>query len=78
MEKPFEWDTNQLLQILCDTDQAHGEDAQDLKKYVDYIEDRLRNLDNFIRRQPSLPVLVPEAQSCVKMLTPIIIQLKPV
>ena len=57
----LEWDIDQLLQILCDMDQAHGEDVQDLKEYVDHIEDRLRDLGNFVRRQPSPPALVPEA-----------------
>ena len=67
-----------MVQILRDIDQARGKDAQDLKEYVDCIEDRLRDLGNFVRRQPSLPVLVPEAQPRVEMPTPIIIQLEPV
>ena len=57
----LERDIDQLLQILRDMDQARGEDAQDLKEYVDCIEDRLRDLGNFVRRQPSPPALVPEA-----------------
>ena len=67
-----------VVQILHDIDQARGEDAQDLKEYVDCIEDRLRDLGNFVRRQPSPPALVPEARPRIEMPTPIIIQLEPV
>ena len=54
-------DIDQSLQILCDMDQAHGEDTQDLKEHMDHIEDKLRDLANFVRRQPSPPALVPAA-----------------
>ena len=67
-----------MVQILHNIDQAHGKDVQDLKKYVDHIEDRLRDLGNFVRRQPSPPALVPEAQPHIEMPTPIIIRLEPV
>ena len=35
----LEWDIDQLLQILCDMDQAHGENTQDLKEHMNHIED---------------------------------------
>ena len=57
----LEWDIDQLLQILRDMDQACGEDAQDLKEHMNHIEDGLRNLADFIRRQPPPPASVPEA-----------------
>ena len=57
----LEQDIDQLLQILRDMDQAHGEDAQDLKEHMNHIEDGLRNLADFVRRQPPPPASVPEA-----------------
>ena len=72
----LEWDIDQLLQILRDMDQACGEDAQDLKEHMNHIEDGLRNLADFVRRQPPPPALVPEAQPHVEMPTPIIIWLE--
>ena len=74
----LEWDIDQLLQILQDMDQARGEDAQNLKEHMNHIEDGLRNLADFVRRQPPPPASVPEAQPRVEMPTPIIIQLEPV
>ena len=74
----LERDIDQLLQILRDMDQARGEDAQDLKEHMNHIEDGLRNLADFVRRQPPLPALVPEARPHIEMPTPIIIQLEPV
>ena len=72
----LERDINQLLQILRDMDQACGEDAQDLKEHMNHIEDGLRNLADFVRRQPPPPALVPEARPRVEMPTPIIIRLE--
>ena len=63
-EKPIEdleQDIDQSLQILCDMDQAHGEDAQDLKEYMNCIEDELRDLADFVGRQPPPPGSVPAA-----------------
>ena len=74
----LERDIDQLLQILRDMDQACGEDAQDLKEHMNHIEDGLRNLADFVRRQPPPPASVPEAQPRIEMPTPIIIQLEPV
>ena len=54
----LEWDIDQSLQILCDIDQAHGEDAQNLKEHMNHIEDKLRDLANFIGRQPPPPTSV--------------------
>ena len=72
----LERDIDQLLQILRDMDQAHGEDAQDLKEHMNHIKDGLRNLADFVRRQPPPPASVPKAQPRVEMPTPIIIQLE--
>ena len=57
----LERDIDQLLQILRDMDQARGEDAQDLKEHMNRIEDELRDLADFVGRQPPLPVSVPAA-----------------
>ena len=74
----LERDIDQLLQILRDMDQARGEDAQDLKEHMNRIEDELRDLADFIRRQPPPPASVPEARPRVEMPTPIIIRPEPV
>ena len=71
----LERDIDQLLQILCDMDQACGEDAQDLKEHMNHIEDELRDLADFIGRQPPPPASVPAARPYIEMLTPIIIHL---
>ena len=57
----LERDIDQSLQILRDIDQAHGEDTQDLKEHMNHIEDKLRDLADFVGRQPPPPASVPAA-----------------
>ena len=57
----LEQDIDQLLQILCDMDQACGEDAQNLKEHIGHTGDELRDLADFTRRQPPPPAPVPAA-----------------